>query len=642
MKTARTLSLFFAALLGLALHAQFRGTVDLLDTYGLTHHQSKAKVGDSMTLDAARMKYPLAAQVCAVRGLDLLDLSLFDAAWMDAVWSGQGGGQAVGAVLVSQNHVRVPAGEYWLTVPAEFSGGIYTGAGTGYAANGSTNTTLHIWHQEWNGDPMERHAMQSGTWDQGGIFSYVEATRIEGFQLIGHSREALGMAGVPQAFNSCGIRMWKPGEVTYTTDIFARDFRQAGIQMHAPTPHHLGTISVFDNVVAGIECVGCWGGTVNVDVVSGDDNGALTRSVPLLNPDGSVKAEGGGTWHIGVVKSETGVASGAASERVHRGQAVGEFHGQFAVHIGAVSAAAGSIKVDALFVVEPRLVAGWTQQSLLHVGAIKAFNYSTLVHDLRGARTPIWPSYAAGTFTWHATAGVQAFPTLTSGAACTDRLEYSTTTLDPTRCTPYRHRVVGPPMTSTPVYLDELSGDTTPQPCTWSCGSWGAWGAWSACANGQRTRTRTRTCTAGPAGCSGGQQQPATTETETEACGGTTPPAGVVATIAPAANSTANASVVVEWVDVRTVVFTGVVFNGNNYQRLAWRSANDARGLVLKPDGYFYTPSNAPVGPKLEVGKRYDRVQLDLPAAETFTIYLAKPGTGGALLFEAESLQLLK
>ena len=47
--------------------------------------------------------------------------------------------------------------------------------------------------------------------------SYVEATRIGGFSADGRQNEFLN-----QAFRSCGIRMSKAGEVTYTTDIYAQ------------------------------------------------------------------------------------------------------------------------------------------------------------------------------------------------------------------------------------------------------------------------------------------------------------------------------------------------------------------------------------------------------------------------------------
>ncbi len=144
--------------------AQTRKAYDLRADYGLTEMQSKLQLSSLGTLDAAKAKYPRAyARLSGLGWSDakFLTLSAFDAAWMDAVYQGQGGGQPITGVLNSQNHVNVPPGRYWQTVVAEFSGGEYTGAGTGFVGDNSLsiNTELVLWHEAWNGDPNERHCL---------------------------------------------------------------------------------------------------------------------------------------------------------------------------------------------------------------------------------------------------------------------------------------------------------------------------------------------------------------------------------------------------------------------------------------------------------------------------------------------------
>jgi hypothetical protein len=469
--------------------AQKKATIDLKAAYGLSEVQSKLQLSNLGTIAVTSAKFPRAYARCIGKGWSdakFQSLSCFDAAWMDAVYQGQGGGQPITGTLNSQNHVIVPAGAYWQTVIAEFSGGEYIGQGSGYtdAGNASVNTQLVIWHELWNGDPAERHCLQSGTWAGSGNFSYVESTIIRGFGLEGRSNEFPAVK-----FNSSGIRMWKPGEVTYTTDIYARNFRSYGIEMYAPTPHHIGTLSAFDNVRAGIGCVGCWGGTVQVDEISCDDNGAIIESIA---GNGS---EGGGTWNIGTIKLETCVAS---SGRAWRGQVVGVFNGQFAVNVGAISAASGGCDNDAWFVTDTRLTNGTPQNSYIRVGAGKGFNFATLVHDItNGKRWAMPGDYVALGFEWTYRGGgtLTTVPAIASSPACSKRIDFlrSSGTPSHTTCTPYRYIIDGPPRSATTTYLD-ATVTPPPTPCTYTYSTWGP------CTNGTETRT---VVSATPTGCTG-------------------------------------------------------------------------------------------------------------------------------------------
>lgn len=511
----RITAFLFAAIIAATSFAQNRKVFDLGADYGLTGLQSKVVLSSSPgTIAAAQAKYPTAYARCKGLGwtdAKFLSLTAFDAAWMDAVYKGQSSGDPT-QYLNSQNHVTVPPGQYWQTIGADFSGGEYVGQGTAFVgetvSNVSVNTELVIWHERWNGDPAERNNLQAGTLGRAGNASYVEGTVIRGFRLNGRS------SAVPSlTYRGCGIRMNAPGEVTYTTDIFATDHRTYGLDISGATPHHLGTISVFDNVVAGIGCDNCWGATVRIDMLSGDDNGAMIAS---LN---STAYTGGGSWSIGSIKLETCVAS---SGRAWRGQAVGVFQGQFAVDIGTISASCSGCDVDAQFVTDARQHNGNPQTSMLRVGAMKGYNFATAVHDVanrKGWRTP--GDYQAYGFEWSSrNAG-----TLTSAApmaqfaACAQRVDFlrSQGTPSHTTCTAYRNIIDGPPRNASTIYLGDVVAPPPPTPGTWTCTSWTAW---SACAS--NTQTRTRVCTCGPTGSTCADPKPA--EAESQACTVTPPP----------------------------------------------------------------------------------------------------------------------
>lgn len=469
--------------------AQTRKAFDLERDYGLTAFQSQVLISTLGTIDALKSKYPRAYARCSGKGwtdAKFASLTAFDAAWMDAVYQGQGGGQPVTGWLASQNHVTVPAGRYWQTIDAEFSGGEYVGQGTAYVADNamSINTELVLWHERWNGDPADRNCLKAGTVGVGGNISYVEGTVIRGFRLNGRSS-----AATSQAFRSCGIRMSKPGEVTYTTDIYAVDFRTYGIDVSGATPHHIGTVSVFDNVVAGVGCEGCWGSTVQIDCISGDDNGAMISSTH------SGANTGGGRWSVGLVKLETCVASDG---RAWRGQVVGVFEGQFAVNVATVNGSCGGCDVDAAFVLDSRQPNGNPQSSGLNVGQWIGYNFANLVHDIGNRkRWPVPGDFQSTNLTWSARlSGVLgALIPITSSVACERRLDFirGAGTPSHTTCAAYRPIIDGPPRSAQVIYLGDAPPPPTTTPCTFT------YSAWSQPCTG----TQTRTFTASPAGCTG-------------------------------------------------------------------------------------------------------------------------------------------
>lgn len=628
----RTLTILFAAIIAATSYAQNRKVFNLTDDYGLTGLQSKVVLSSSPgTIAAAQAKYPTAYARCKGLGwtdAKFLTLTAFDAAWMDAVYKGQSSGDPT-QYLNSQNHVTVPPGQYWQTIGADFSGGEYVGHGTAYVGEASSNTAINtelvIWHERWNGDPAERNNLQAGTLGRTGNASYVEGTIIRGFRLNGRSS-----AAVSATYRGCGIRMNAPGEVTYTTDIYAVDHRTYGIDISGATPHRIGTVSVFDNVVAGVGCENCWGATVRIDMISGDDNGAM---IAALN---TASNTGGGAWSIGSIKLETCVAS---SNRAWRGQAVGVFQGQFAVDIGTISASCSGCDVDALFVVDARQHNGNAQTSMIRVGAMKGYNFATAVHDVanrKGWRTP--GDYQAFGFEWSSRNG----GTLTSSApmaqfaACATRVDFlrSQGTPSHTTCAPYRNLIDGPPRVASPIYLGDVVAPPPPPPpgaCTFT------YSTWSAC-----TGTQTRSYTASPAGCTG--TPPADSLSRT--CTVAPPPSGnVIAAFTNFSNTNPSTTQVVDWQAVKRVKFTGVTVQGMNYLRLLSLSPSDANGLTLLPNGRWRDPNRvyctqAPA--TWQVGVKYATAEIVLPTPMDAKHFLARPGQGNGLLFTADKVEFLR
>lgn len=436
-------------------------TVHLAEAYGLHPMQSQLQLKNMFSTAAeAKARYPYAfarfQQKFGWTDARCMLLSAFDAAWHDAVWQGQGGGQPITGYLVTTTSIVVPEGTYWQTVTAPFSQGTYTGAGTAWTDTNypTIATQLVIWHEQWQGDAQQRHCLESGTWGWADNFGYIEGTHIEGFRLNGRSKEA-----PTQRFRSSGIRLWKPGELSYISNIYAYNFRSSGIEMFAPTPIQLGHISAFENVEAGVSCEGCWGGTLDIGYISGDDNGYLVRSIPGNG------AEGGGLWNIGALKHENAITGG----RVHRDHIVAYFAGQSAVHIGAINCSNAFEAIDAAIVLDPRLTTGSVQTVSLTVGAMKGFNYGVVVQDisLQSAwRSP--GSYVGYSFTYtNAGNGTMSstVPLARVAHPCPTRLGGYPVggTPDYASCAPvFRYIIQGPPQYTGTVYLDDAV--VTPPP----------------------------------------------------------------------------------------------------------------------------------------------------------------------------------
>lgn len=453
-----------------------RKVFNLETDFGLNFTKSARTIGQDMNLAQAQALFPRFYLRMTTRGpmflgaplndSQFMNLSWFDACWGEAVWSGLGGGQNITTgYLNSQNGVIIPWGTYYCTIPAEFSAGEYEGYGTGFTDVGSdaVNTKIAVWHENWNGSPTERHIFVSGSWGVGGNAGYVEGTTFTGIRLDG--RHDASTAIINTGFFSSGLRHWKPGEVTSTHRMWAENFRTYGFEFFGSTPSWVGNISAFQCVQSGIGLAGCWGATMNFDLISSDACGSMFEMYPLAG------AEQGGTINIGAIKNETMVASAGRS---FRGQVIGVLRGQFAVNIGAVSGAVGQGLLPALFVADSRLSNNQLQRGHLKIGSMKGFNYMYILHDIRQGRAfPKLGDYQAQSFEFDSAGTVGnslawqtgSVPITPVTGLATFRVNHQVGSLAPINmapnATPYQEVIVAPPAFNPIVYLN---GNPPPPP----------------------------------------------------------------------------------------------------------------------------------------------------------------------------------
>lgn len=464
-----------------------RQTYDLQAAFGLDYTKGVRTIGQDMNLAQAQALFPRMYTRMTTRGpifkniplsdAEFLQLSWFDACWGEAVWQGLGGGQNITTgYLNSQNGVIVPKGYYYQTIPAEFSAGSYYAGGTGFvgtvagSGNDSNNTRFGIWHEQWLGNPTERHNFVSGSWGVGGNSGYVEGTKFyNGWRFDG--RQDASTAIINSTFFSTALRHWKPGEVTSIYDAWAENYRTYGFEYFGATPSFMGNISAFQCVQAGLGLAGSWGATMNINVLSSDACGAMFEMYPLAG------SEQGGTINIGAIKNETMVASAGRS---FRGQVVGVLRGQFAVNIGVLSGAVGGGLLPALFVADSRLSTGQVQRGHLNIGSMKGFNFMHVLHDIRQGRAfPKLGDYQAHSFEFDSAGTVGDSLAWRTGASpitpvtglATFRVNHQVGSLTPINmtpsATPYQEIIVAPPAFTNIVYLSgSVSPPAPPVPTT--------------------------------------------------------------------------------------------------------------------------------------------------------------------------------
>lgn len=202
-----------------------------------------------------------------------LDLSYYDASFMDALWKGHAGD--MNATCQSRSIINVPAGKFGCTVPGIIAFGQYIGTGTSafYTSGNSPSagipqgsTELYIDHAKWQGNPKDKNIFQSNTWGRDDLYSYNEAFVIDGFRLVGGKTSENPDTSV----NCSGIAIWDAGSVSKIGKIFVENFDSAGLYFVRGTPATVEEVTTFRNNVAGVILEG--GGMHSFGMVEADEN----------------------------------------------------------------------------------------------------------------------------------------------------------------------------------------------------------------------------------------------------------------------------------------------------------------------------------------------------------------------------------
>jgi hypothetical protein len=619
--------------------AQTRKAYHLGIDFGLNPSQSYALAADIGTLDANKAKYPEAyKRVQAIKPGAAGDayfqaLSAFDIAWLQATWSGLGGGQVITsptAYLVSYNPVTVPEGYYMATIVPEVSMGDYSGAGCGWNQPLGTahNTIIGIWHEKWQGDPLERHGFSSSTWGKLGGSFYAEGYTIRDLRVDGRHLFAANAT-----FNSTGFRLWQMGTGSTVERLRSDECRTAGFDFFNPTPALVGGLTAMHNVQAGVLHTGGWGSTLNILCVEADDNDVVYEQREAFGyaPGGTVRA---------YIKGETGLKQESVTPK--RGQMAAILRGQFAADL-MVQMTAKDIVVDALVLVDPIVGTNQPQQSTLHLhgkaNVETGQGYRTLIQQAQnpltaGARwsVPDFRSFIAD-YTSEGGGKVVSFgATLTKQASsCTGRRGFLAKggTFDYTTCLPAHTYVVGT--------------TTTPPACsaTWMPGAT----ICSACSSGLQT------CTTGWVSSST-QCQPTTTKpadvVSVQSCSTTPPSTGIIATLTAttvpsASNANSNASHLVNWKAVRRYRFTNLTMTLDPaFQRIGYLTATDD-GIKIdasgrwKVNGVYCTQTPA----TWVRGVNYPTAEIVLPSNMDVAYFLTNRSNGTAFQFTATKIEVL-
>lgn len=455
-----------------------------------------------------------------------------------------------GTPIVVNQQLRWPIGEY-------VGAGLFIGA--------RFSTILKPDHDRWNGDPKTRNVLASWSYGLNGIYAYHEAAYLDKIRFDGDMRSAY----YNPAYESSGVVLYDAGEGSQVNRIKADNFNDHGIKIERGTPAQIQNASVFCNNRGGIGLAGTAMNTVEIGLVTGDDNYVLIEMYP------SGGREAGGCITVGAAKLESATIGEGVLHPFHNytGHPYAICRGQFDFTTGKLTYASGWVTSGQLFWVDDRLSDGSPQASRIECSG-KGFGYAVLLVDSRrGWYFDAPPPYSG----WH--------------------MVYTTSDgvllLNGVKQTPKPYLLNGGPLgyckpgqtfnfaTATPALA--LTGPVTPPT---SCNyTYSAWSAWSACAGGQQFRTRTVTSTA-PTGCVGSPVL-----SEAQPCTSPPTPVTVIATLPasgtqPWTNTDPNFKQDVNWKGARKLEFTALKATSLASKSIVRNAAGDR--VVIGPDGKIY------------------------------------------------------
>lgn len=586
------------------------GWIELPEAYGLTQaNASQSLTAAGLTEAQAQAKFPKYWARLQFEGKPVSKLMATNfgvCAAQDAFWVGHvhsfanvpfpagSGNIQFGPVspMVANNSMWMPYGRM---------------QGVGTFGDKRYNTVIHVDHDNWQGDPLQKHLFLAPSFGRTGSSSYHESAEFGRFRLYGAKKVKYN----DPSYQSSGLVLWDEGEASEVGIVKADFFNDFGVMCVRGTPAVIGNLSAFCNGLGALGLVGTSKANITVKgVISGDDNLVLINMLP-----GFDRPAGCGSLVVLNLKCEsaTYAEGGLGAAHGYTGQGVAYLRGQFNATIIGSTISSTWVKAGQMFWVDDR-IDGVPQNSRLEAKG-NSYGYGAILID---SRRGTWYSPPADHSDWH--------------------MEYltqdGTLRINGVLQTPQSYPVGAGPMgfarngetlnyaNATPQQGQQVSGGTTPPPQPIACTGWetGAWGAWGPCVNGQQTRTRTVTAT--PAGCTGTPpNKPA--ESETQAC--TTPPPSGNNSVTNVVVTTNGMDLVPDWANVKTLTFEGFTATGSTLggYLAGWDvSGQTLRGLKVGADGSVYENSQGfnETSNKLPAGT----VKLGVPATFTFTLKIPR------------------
>jgi len=602
---------------------------------GLTPTQVKAQIIPSFSARLTALGYT---------DNEIMGLNVLPAYWNDWVCSGRSS-NPIDERLTSNNGVIVPMGVYSVNYPCMTDGGEFVGQGTGFAGalagTASNNTTLLLNRPGWMGGlhpdvhytqnsvPLtvsytEMNLIQTVNYGMlGGSNSYTESGRIRQFRCIGDNG-----SWYDPTYTSNGVYLYDPGENYQLDGVYCEQFNGYGVAIARGTPAFVNYASVFQNALGGIGLIGTSLATINLNMISGDDNPALVVQI-----DGWGRTSGG--WlNVTMGKSESG------KRTPNKGQILlWQRSDCYGMTRWMGPADMNLAMTDALFVMKT------IPTSLGQVldAEITGWNCRTLVHDVSAQKRWAYAQYTPSRFVWKSVGGTPVTSTmfdLTTGQMLTSTSVNATDRLGMVPINGVFDYTAG-----TPTY--SLTGGATPPPpppsCTWVTGPWSAFGP---CVGG--IETQTRIVTSSVPGCTPSTPMPPATNSQT--CGVPPPLVPPLYTLSPFNNTNPSATInITDVPNVKRIVMTNVQFTVPtfSYQKLLVE-AGGTTGLRAVPSNPAatqcrfrlpngnYASSNVLT---IQTGVLYPTLELTLPQTMTVASLLAAPGTGSAILLQCQTLQ---
>lgn len=597
-----------------------------------------------------------------------LNLSLAEAAIMDAVWKGSAG--PINGQNQSRSSVYVGAGKFGFTMHWDVGFGQYTGQGTSkFYSNGSTpsggtigqgGTELYIEHARWQGDPKVRNLFQSSTWSREDLYGYNEAFYIDNFRLEGGKASE----SYDSTLQSSGIAIWDMGSCARIGRVFSENWNTAGLHVARGTPVTVEQMSSFRNNLAGVWLQG--GGMHSFGDMEFDENPAM------FYVNGGYGRDGGTMFDCKYIKAETGKAPGRP---VSKGQCVMDATGWTNANFSSISYAAVNSMPEVLFRIDATYPGGPGCVSSVNVDNLRLFGpCRTAVHGVAEGKkwkfdgsenlNGYWNSRIKSFY--YTSAGGGQFitkdgtPTLTTGCA-KNRLAVSD--INPNTGAP---TTTWNDQAGLPVYQWGASNTPAPGPSLPSITSFTATPA-TISAAGEVTLawTTTNATSVSIVGVSGTlpvngsakvnvTSTTSYTMTATNASGSVSQAVTVTLSSTPPGTPKLTRTNVVmtgtNTIEVLNPVISGVtavrvtdlVFSNLNYPRIVGTGTPGKNSLMVWPDGTLHWNGGAAIAgvPKMTAGAKYSGT-IPIPSSNVSCLWQDAPNQGGGAPGSCARIELL-